>query len=70
MSESALDRLTGAVIYVDGDDCEGGLLLVEVLQEVAALRNALERARDFIKGPGDRPGPVLRQIEAALEGKA
>lgn len=33
---------------------------------VEALREALLRARAFIKGPGDREGPVLRQIDAAL----
>ena len=33
---------------------------------VRELVEALERARAFIHGPGDRCGPVLRQIDAAL----
>ena len=35
----------------------------DVVQE---MLEALERARAFIHGPGDRCGPVLRQIDAAL----
>lgn len=27
---------------------------------------ALRRARGFIEGPGDREGPVIRQIDGAL----
>lgn len=33
---------------------------------VRELVEALERARAFIRGPGDRCGPVLRHIDAAL----
>lgn len=33
---------------------------------VRELVEALERARAFIHGPGDRCGPVLRHIDAAL----
>lgn len=33
---------------------------------VRELVDALERARAFIHGPGDRCGPVLRHIDAAL----
>lgn len=43
---------------------------IEALEaEIADLRHALGRARSFIHGPGDRPGPVLRQIDAALAEK-
>jgi hypothetical protein len=36
--------------------------------EVAALVEALLRARDWIHAGGDRPGPILRQIDAAIAG--
>jgi uncharacterized coiled-coil protein SlyX len=39
---------------------------VQPAPEVAALVEALRRARDWIHAGGDRPGPILRQIDAAL----
>jgi hypothetical protein len=38
----------------------------EARGDVAGLVVALQRARGFIHGTGDRSGPVLRQIDAAL----
>jgi hypothetical protein len=34
--------------------------------KVAALVDALTRARNWIHAGGDRPGPILRQIDLAL----
>ena len=56
--------------YVDKDEAEmqWGCTAVAYHHDdvVRELVEALERAREFIHGPGDRCGPVLRHIDAAL----
>jgi hypothetical protein len=63
----AWERLA-ALIAVEVYGATVSWTAVQPAPEVAALVEALLRARDWIHGGGDRPGPILRQIDAAIAG--
>ena len=60
-----LQRLENAVFYVDGDDCEGGLLKREVQQYIEELHQKIDRAQSQAERAQDMCDRLLTKIEKA-----